>query len=146
MKKIIIVFSIIITILLVIISVSLVQNNKNIVEVKKYNKEYEKYFEQTVFGTDVTTLINKATNENIQNDIQKDEEGYFIGNNINSIEIEIKLLYDGKLISYRMEQLMKVGLVDFVKNFNLINFKCISIEYHETTKRVKKVVFEQIEE
>lgn len=146
MKKIIIVFSIIITILLVIISVSLVQNNKNIVEVKKYNKEYEKYFEQTVFGTDVTTLINKATNENIQNDIQKDEEGYFIGNNINSIEIEIKLLYDGKLISYRMEQLMKVGLVDFVKNFNLINFKCISIEYHESTKRVKKVVFEQIEE
>lgn len=146
MKKAIIVFSIIVITLIVILSVSLIENNKNIINVKKYNKEYEDYFQKTVFGTDVTTLINKATNENIRNNIEKDENGYFIENDINSIKIEIKLLYDKELTSYQMEQLTKVGLVGFVENFNLINFKCVSIEYHESTKRVKKMVFEQVEE
>ena len=146
MKKAIIVFTIIIITLIVILSISLVENNKNIMKVKNYNKEYEDCFQKTVFGTDVTTVINRATNENIRNNIEIDENGYFIENDINSIKIEIKLLYDKKLTSYQMEQLTKVGLIGFVENFNLINFKCVSIEYHESTKRVKKVVFEQIEE
>ena len=45
-----------------------------------------------------------------------------------------------------METLTKVGLEGFVQNFNLIQFKCTDIDYHEATKRVKSLTFEQIEE
>lgn len=146
MKKLIIVFCIIIITLILIVSVSLVENNKNLSNIKLYNKEYEEYYQKTVYGTDVITLINKATNENIKNDIPKDEKGYFIENDTNSIKIEIKLLSEKKLTTYSMESLTKVGLEGFVKNFNLIQFKCVDITYHENTKKVKCLVFEQIEE
>ena len=108
MKKIIVVFALIVIIIILVISVTLAENNKNINIIKNYNKEYEEYLQKTVFGTDVTTLINKATNENIKNDIEKDEKGYFIENTINSIKIEINLLYDGKLTPYSMEDITRV--------------------------------------
>lgn len=146
MKKIIIIFSIIIITLLLIISVSLVENNKNINKISKFNKEYEEFYEKNVYGTDVISLINKITNENLKNEIQKDEKGYFIDNDTNSIRIEIKLLYEGKLTTYKMETLTNVGLEGFVQSFNLTKFKCTSIKYHESTKRIKSITFEQIEE
>lgn len=146
MKKIVIIFGIIIVTLVLVISISLVENNKNLTKIKKYNKQYEEYYQKTVYGTDVITLINKATNENEKNDIEKDKKGYFIENDTNSIKIEIKLLSEEKLTTYQMETLTKVGLDGFVRSFNLIKFKCTSLEYHENTKRVKKLIFEQIEE
>lgn len=146
MKKIIITFSIIAITLLIIVCVSLMQNNKNLQNIKQYNKQYEEYYGKVVYGTDVISLINKATNENIKNNIEKDEKGNFIENDINSIKIEIKLLSEGKLTTYNMERLTKVGLEGFIKSFNLIQFKCTNINYHENTKRVKSLVFEQIQE
>lgn len=146
MKKIIIIFGITIVSLVLIISVSLIENNKNLSNIKAYNKQYEEYYEKTVYGTDVITLINKATDQNLRNEIEKDEKGYFIENDINSIKVEIKLLSEEKLLTYQMETLMNVGLEGFVKNFNLIKFKCTGIQYHINTKKVKKIVFEQIEE
>lgn len=146
MKKLIIIFGIILVTLVTIISVSLIENNKNLSNIKKYNKQYEEYYKKTVYGTDVITLINKATNENLKNEIEKDEKGYFIDNGINSIKIEIKLLYNEKLTTYQMETLTNVGLEGFVQSFNLIQFKCTNIEYHNATKKVKAITFEQIEE
>ncbi len=146
MKKIVIIFAIIIISLVLIISVSLIENNKNILSIKSYNKQYEEYYQKILYGTDVITLINKATDQNLRNEIEKDEKGYFIENDKNSIKIEIKLLSEEKLLSYQMETLMNVGLEGFVRNFNLIKFKCTEIQYHNNTKKVKKIVFEQIEE
>ncbi len=146
MKKIVAIFAIVIITLMLIISVSLVQNNKNLANIKTYNKQYEEYYKKVLYGTDVITLINKATNENIKNNIEKDEKGYFIENDLDSIKIEIKLLYNEKLIKYPMETLTKVGLEGFVQNFNLIKFKCTMIDYHEATKKVRSLTFEQIEE
>lgn len=146
MKKIVIIFGIIAITLLLIVNVSLVQNNQNLKNIKNYNKQYEEYYNKTLYGTDVITLINKATNENIKNNIEKDEKGFFIENDLNSIKIEVKLLYNEKLITYKMETLTKVGLEGFVKNFNLIRFNCTNITYHEATKKVKSLTFEQIEE
>lgn len=146
MKKIVIIFGIIVITLVLIVSMSLIQNNKNLANIKTYNKQYEKYYKKVLYGTDVITLINKATNENIKNNIEKDEKGYFIENDLNSIKIEIKLLYNEKLITYPMEILTKVGLEGFVQNFNLIQFKCTKLDYHEATKKVKSLTFEQIEE
>ena len=34
---------------------------------------------------------------------------------------------------------------NFVKNFNVILFKCTNIEYHKETGKVSKLIFEQIE-
>lgn len=133
-------------ILISILSVSLIENNKNLSTIKRYNKQYEEYYQKEVYGTEVITLINKATNENVKNDVKKDEKGYFINNDLNSIKIEIRLLNDKKITTYQMETLTNVGLEGFIKNFNLIKFKCTNIKYHNDTKKVSNITFEQIEE
>lgn len=146
MKKTLIVFSIIFLSAVLIVSVSLVQNKENLITIQKENAEYEKYKEGQVFGTQVASLINKAINENLKNEVKQDEKGFFIENETNSVKIEIKLQNEKELKTYQMETIQKVGTDGFIKNFNLILFKCTNIEYHEQTKRVSKVVFEQIEE
>ena len=146
MKKTVIVFGILFLTIILIVSVSLTQNKENLMAIQKENAEYEKYKEGQVFGTQVASLINKATNENLKNEVKQDEKGFFIENETNSVKIEIKLQNEKDLKTYQMETIQKVGTEGFVKNFNLILFKCTSIEYHEQTKRVAKVVFEQIEE
>lgn len=146
MKKTLIVFSIIFLSAVLIVSVSLVQNKENLITIQKENAEYEKYKEGQVFGTQVASLINKAINENLKNQVKQDEKGFFIENETNSVKIEIKLQNEKELKTYQMETIQKVGTDGFIKNFNLILFKCTNIEYHEQTKRVSKVVFEQIDE
>ena len=146
MKKTIIIFSIIFCSILLIVCVSLTQNNKNLIEIKNENAEYEKYRNKEIFGTEVASVINKAVNENIKNEVMQDEKGFYIANDTNSINIEIKLKNEEKLQTYKMETIQKVGTSGFVKNFNLILFKCTSIEYHNQTGRVAKIIFEQIEE
>lgn len=146
MKKTLIVFGILFLTVLLIVSVSLIQNKENLMAIQKENAEYEKYKEGQVFGTQVASLINKATNENLKNEVKQDEKGFFIENETNSVKIEIKLQNEKELKTYQMETIQKVGTDGFIKNFNLILFKCINIEYHEQTKRVSKVVFEQIDD
>ncbi|MBO5478578.1 MAG: hypothetical protein J6A04_02530 [Clostridia bacterium] len=146
MKKTVIVFTIIFVCILLVVSVSLVQNNENLLNIKKENEQYEQYKDKKVFGTEVASIMNKAMNENLKNEVEQDEKGFFIPNEINSIKVEIKLLNEDELKIYQMETIQKVGTTGFVKNFNLILFQCTNIEYHEQTKRVSKIVFEQIEE
>lgn len=146
MKKLLVITLIIFLILAVIVTVSLTENRKSLSEIQKQNEEYEKYLGKQVFGTEVVSVINKASNSNIKNEVAKDDKELFIENTTNSIKVEIKMLSEGKLISYPMETIQKVGVAGFVKNFNLITFQCSNIEYHETTKKVSKIVFEQKEE
>lgn len=146
MKKLLAVFAIILITLVVIVTVSIIENNKNINKIKRYNLQYEHYLEKEIYGTDVISIINKATNENIKNNIEKDEKGSFIENDSNSIKVEIKLYNEENLITYSMELINKAGIEGFVRGFNLIHFKCTNMEYHEKTKRIKKIVFEQIKE
>jgi hypothetical protein len=129
-----------------VVCVSLTQNQENLATIKRENAVYEEYKDKTVFGTEVATIINKAINVNEKNNVEQDEKGFYINNNINSIQVELKLLSDNKLSTYQMETIQKVGTEGFIKNFNLILFKCTDIEYHDSTKRVSKIVFEQIEE
>lgn len=146
MKKIIVVFLIIFLIIITILSVSLIENSKNLNNIQNANKKYEEYLNKEVFGTDVITIINKATNQNLKNNIEKDEKGMFIENKTNSVKVEIEMINESKKTTYQMETIQNVGIDGFIKNFNLIKFKCKNIEYHNDTKRVSKVVFEQIEE
>lgn len=112
--------------------------------IHKINKEYEFYKGKELLGTDVTTAINKALDSNERNEIPRDEKGFYIENDTNSIKVEIVMYNEDELKAYQMETIQKVGITGFIDNFNLIDFTCSRIEYHEKTKMVKKIVFEQV--
>ncbi len=145
-KKLTFIFVIIFLMILLVVYASYKMNLQNLQQISEENAYYEAYLNKQVFGTDVLTVINKATNENVKNDILKDEKGFFIENDTNSIKIELNMLNNGEKATYQMETIQTVGTKGFIKNFNLIYFKCTQIEYHDKTKKVKKVVFEQLEE
>lgn len=144
MKKLLILMLIILTVI-VILTVSYVSNKYiETVQVQKINKDYEFYKDKKLLGTDITTVINKALDSNERNEILKDEKGFYIENDTNSIKVEIVMYNEEEAKTYQMETIEKVGINGFVNNFNLIDFKCSKIEYHKKTKMVRKIVFEQV--
>lgn len=108
-----------------------------------YNKQYETYLEQEIYGAEIATLINKVTEQNEKNNVQKDQKGYYIDNGTNSIKIDLKMITVEE--TYPMELIYKNNITNFVKNFNVILFKCTNIEYHKQTGKISKLTFEQIE-
>lgn len=119
-------------------------NNQAILRnLENYNNEFEAYLDKKIYGTELATLINRVTNLNENNGIKKDEKNYFIENDENSIKIEIKMLLTKK--TYPMEEFYNKNTAEFVKYFNLVEFNCTNIEYHNKTGKIKKMYFEQIE-
>lgn len=112
-------------------------------EISKYNLEYEKYLNKEILGTEVATLINKVIDQNEKNNVKKNEKGYFIENNENSIKIDLKMTTIDK--TYPMEEIYNNQITNFVQNFSQIKFKCTKIEYHKDTKKISKMVFEELE-
>ena len=112
-------------------------------EVISYNKQYESYLGKEIYGAEIATIINKVTEQNERNNVAKDENGYYINNETNSIKIDLKMITIEK--TYPMELIYKNDITSFVKNFNVILFKCTNIEYHKETGKVSKLIFEQIE-
>ena len=55
------------------------------------NMEFENYLNVEVYGTDLATIINRAIDNNITNEVEKDNKGIYQNNNTNSINIEIKI-------------------------------------------------------
>ena len=137
---------IIIAIFIIILGITLIfiSNVKNIYkETQKENYSYEKCLNQEVMGTEVASLINKAVDNNEKYNIKKDDKGNYIDDNNYSIKIYVKIQTDGKY--YNMETIYSNNVAEFVKNFNLENFKCTNITYHNSTKRVATVYFEILE-
>ena len=139
-------FLIITAIILIIIFIVLgyifeAQSRQN--EAISYNKQYENYLGKEIYGAEIATLINKVTEQNERNNVSKDENGYYIDNGTNSIKIDLKMITIDK--TYPMELIYKNDITNFVKNFNVILFKCTNIEYHKTTGKISKLIFEQIE-
>lgn len=106
------------------------------------NKEYEQYLDKDILGSTLITIINKASNQNEKNGIQKKEKNTYIENDTNSIKIEVKFLESDKTFS--MEAITSLGAEQFIKNYNLMTFKCTKKEYHQKTNRIKYMLFEQI--
>lgn len=130
---------------LVLIAVSIIyvkymnyRNEQN--KIKEYNLEYEVYLNEQILGTELTTVINKAVDNNTKNKVPKDENGFYIQNDINSVKIDIKITDNDT--TYNMETLYNGGMVAFVQNYNLIYFECTKIEYNNVG-RVKYMIFEQ---
>lgn len=133
----------IIFIIICIVSLNLInmQNQQN--QAKKENGEYEKYLNKEILGTELASLISKVVDYNEKNQIQKDEKGYYIDNENNSIKIDLKMTTIDK--TYPMEEIYKNKITNFVQNFNIIKFKCTSIEYHKETGKISKLIFEELQ-
>lgn len=131
--------------LIIIISIYFLKiiTERDIRNLSKYNYEYEKYLNRTIYGAELATLINKTVDLNEKNKIEKDEQKHFIDNKENSIKIDIKILLTKK--TYPMEEFYNNDTAQFVEFFDLEQFKCVNIEYHKKTNKVSKLVFEQIE-
>lgn len=142
MKKLLIIL--IILFLIIVFSIYALKINKESEarSLKKYNLEYEEYLNETIYGTDLATLINKAVNLNENNKIEKDENNYYIENEENSLKIEVKMTITKK--TYPMEEIYNKDTAEFVKYFNTEKFKCTSIKYHKKTEKVSRLIFEQI--
>ena len=141
MKKIFIFLAKIVVILCVILyQYNSYQRAQN--AINSENSEYEQYLDKEIYGIDIASLINKSTDKNEKNSVSKDDKGYFIQNDENSIEIEIYIKDSDT--TYKMEQIYKQGVEQFVQFFLNDKFKSSKVEYHEKTKRIKYILFEQI--
>lgn len=109
--------------------------------VRRENADFEKYKDQEVYGLDVASIMNKAVDKNTKNKIEKDDNGNFIQNDENSIEIEIYM--SDNETTYKMENIYDAGTEQFVQYYGKIKFKCSNIEYHKKTGRIKYILFEQ---
>ena len=139
MKKNIIIISLILLIVIIICIVGINVNSKTNISIKQENKQYEVYLNNGIYGTDVVTLINKAINNNESNNVAKDEKGFYINNNQNSIQIDLVMITNEEkqeTTTYKMEAISKVGITEFIKNFNTAKFKCTKTEYHEQTGKI----------
>ena len=112
-------------------------------EIKNFNNKYEKYLNKEILGTDLTTIINYAVNDNEKSVVKKDEKGRYIQNDIDSVIIEVEIKDLGKERIIPMETFYNSGMSDFVKYYKQIEFKCKKIEYN-SQKKVKYMLFEQI--
>ena len=106
------------------------------------NAEFEEFKDKEIYGLDIVTIINKAVDKNTKNEIPSDENGIFIQNESNSIEIEI-YMKDNET-TYKMETFFNSGTDKFIKYYGHIKFKCSKIEYHEETGKIKYILFEQL--
>lgn len=109
------------------------------------NQEFEQYANKEIYGIDLGSIINKAVDKNTKNNIQKDENNIFIQNDTNSIEFEVAMKEtDTTYKTVRMEQIYNKGTELFIQLFIDIKFKCSKVEYHDSTGKIKYMLFEQI--
>ena len=143
MKKIAIFFAIIV-ILICSISYIYLNYKANYNQTKKANLEFERYLNEEVYGVDLATIINRAIDNNQKNEVQRNNKGIYQNNDTNSISMEIKMIDNDTI--YQMETIYNGGIQNFVNYYGNIQFKCVEIKYHNSTNKVRYLLFEQITE
>ena len=109
---------------------------------KKANMEFERYLNKEVYGVDLSTIINRAIDNNQRNEVERNNKGIYLNNDTNSINIEIKIIDSDSI--YQMETIYNGGIQNFINYYSNIKFKCVEINYHSSTNKVKYMLFEQI--
>lgn len=122
------------------------QYRSQIISSQKISKEYESYYHLEMLGTEVISIINRTIDINTKENIPKDENGYFIDNQKDSIHVYIKFVYKDEQKIIPMEDIEKSTSEAFIRNYGTASFRCTDIQYHEKTKNVKSLTFEEIEE
>lgn len=111
--------------------------------VKKFNYQFEQYFDKEIYGADVVTIMSKAIDNNTQYNIARNEENKFIEDNKNCLKVMIKFKDVDKI--FDMESIEKSGIDGFMQNFSKSTFKIIEYKYNEESKRIGKIVIEEIQ-
>ena len=142
MKKVFI-FLAIVVIIVALVGYKYISYKNECNNIQKENADFDKYKDQDVYGLEIASMMNKAIDKNTKNKIEKDDQGNFIQNDKNSIEIEIYMT-DNET-TYKMETIYNAGTEQFAKYYGNIKFKCSKIEYHKKTGRIKYILFEQQE-
>lgn len=142
MKKNLLILVSLFLIIVLILALAITNRQKAIIRAKNANLEYEKYTTNNILGSSLMTLINKVIDSNEKNGIQKDKNNLYIQNDTNSIIIEVKFIESKQI--FRMEAISKLGSEAFIQNYNTMSFKCIKKEYHEKTKSISYLYFEQV--
>ena len=130
-------------IIICLVSANIINLQSEKKQIQNENLQYEKYLNKEIIGTELATLISKVVDQNERNKVSKNEKGYYIDNEENSIKIDLKMTTIDK--TYPMEEIYNNKISSFVQNFNTIKFKCTSIEYHKSTGKISKLVFEELE-
>lgn len=143
MKKVFLIFLAIIIALLCLIYYKYTEYKRKNNEIKKFNLDYEIFLNKEITGVELTSCINKAIDNNKKNKVSKDENGFYIKNDKNSISIDIKItdLEEEKIL--KMEQFYQNNMVTFLNYYDNIKFECTDIKYN-TQKKVNYLLFEQI--
>ena len=118
------------------------QYQVGVTQAKQNREEYERYTQNQIMGSSLMTVMNKASNDNEKNGVQKDNEGNYIANDTNSVQIDIKFLEADKVVS--MEKIQSLGEDQFFFFYHSMSFQCTKKEYHESTKQIKYLLFEQV--
>lgn len=142
MKKTIWILLIIVLCVLAYIAYAYNSYKISVYRTNKTNAEFENFTNSDILGTSLITVINKAIDYNNKNNITTNADGTYIQNDKNSIAIEVKFLESENTFS--MESISKLGSEEFIKNYGAMSFKCTKKEYHEKTKNIKYLLFEQI--
>lgn len=140
-KKILVILGIFIIILIFVVTL-LYNYDKAVKRAQNFNKQYEAYYDKTILGTDLATVLNKAMDYNKQNDTQKDENDKYYIETDKSLLIEVKFIEKDENV--KMEDILLQDMENFIKYYATSSFKCTKIEYHEENKQVKSLYFQQI--
>ena len=139
MKRNLIVILLIFVIILLILSVIFILQLTNMQDVKKvYDEDIEffnKYQDVQFDVTDFISIMNKAIENNNKHEIQQNEDDKY------SIKIYLRLDDREELIPMEVLMLSDSGGSKVISElFADIVYRYDSIEYHESTGRVKKIV------
>ena len=107
--------------------------------IANYNSGYEIYTKKEITGVDITTIINKAVDNNEKYSILKDDKNLYISDDKYCTKVYIKVV-DEKDV-FPMEAFEKVGITKFTRAYGGAKFKCTNIEYHKNG-RISKINFE----
>ena len=111
--------------------------------VKKFNHQFEQYFDKEIYGADVVTIMSKAIDNNNKYDIARNEENKFIEDNKYCLKVMIKFKDVDQ--TFDMESIEKAGIEGFMQNFSKSTFKVVEHDYNEDSKRIGKIVIEEIQ-
>ena len=84
-------------------------------QIDEDNLEYEIYLNKDVSGRDLATTVNRAVDNNEKNKVSKDDFGFYVQNDINSVLIEIKISDNDT--TYKMETLYNGGMATFIQYY-----------------------------
>ena len=140
MKKILALILLIILVVVGIFAINYKNLQKKKEEIRNFNLIYENYNKDNLNGLDITTLINKAISNNEKYMVPKDEEGLYILDDENSIEIYVTMIINET--TYKMERINTLGMNSFVAYFGQVRFKCTDIQYHKKTGKIASMTLE----